>query len=166
MKPKTLPIIAVFAVAIVLLAAGLAYAAASPWAQSDWRGGSGQTAWSDATKFNSSSSVAVSASGVALSTASGWYNASWKYRQSLTITNNAGSALTDYQVPIYLNTATLISGSKMKSDCSDIRVVDASGNSLSYWIASAPTADTCNQTATKLWVKLSSLPTPSTTLYV
>ena len=36
------------------------YAASSPWAQTDWEGGSGQTSWSDATKFSSSSNVTTS----------------------------------------------------------------------------------------------------------
>lgn len=34
-------------------------AAVSPWTQSNWSGGSGQTAWSDTTKFSSSSNAAV-----------------------------------------------------------------------------------------------------------
>lgn len=33
------------------------YAASTPWAQTDWSGGSGQTSWSDATKFDSSSNI-------------------------------------------------------------------------------------------------------------
>ena len=33
------------------------YAASSPWTQTDWVGGSGQTSWSDATKYSSGSSV-------------------------------------------------------------------------------------------------------------
>jgi hypothetical protein len=37
------------------------YAASSPWSQTDWVGGSGQTAWSDTTKFDSSSNVTTSA---------------------------------------------------------------------------------------------------------
>ncbi len=36
------------------------YSASSPWAQSDWSGGSGQTSWVDSTKFSSSSNVATS----------------------------------------------------------------------------------------------------------
>lgn len=36
------------------------YAASSPWSQTNWAGGSGQTAWSDATKFDSSSNIDAS----------------------------------------------------------------------------------------------------------
>src|SRR3989338_7421083 len=41
------------------------YAASSPWSQTDWSGGSGQTSWSDATKFDSSSSISTSTAGQA-----------------------------------------------------------------------------------------------------
>lgn len=41
------------------------YAASSPWTQTDWSGGSGQTSWSDTTKFDSSSSVTTSTAGQA-----------------------------------------------------------------------------------------------------
>src|SRR3989344_5573788 len=47
----------------ILLAAfliQLAYAAVSPWTQTNWSGGSGQTNWSDATKYDSSSNIDVS----------------------------------------------------------------------------------------------------------
>lgn len=43
----------------------LVYAASSPWTQTDWSGGSGQTSWSDNTKFDSSSSVTTSTAGQA-----------------------------------------------------------------------------------------------------
>lgn len=46
------------------------YAASSPWTQTDWSGGSGQTSWSDSTKFDSSSSVTTSTAGQATLTQS------------------------------------------------------------------------------------------------
>lgn len=39
------------------------YAATSPWNQTDWAGGGGQTSWSDTTKFDSSSNVSTSTAG-------------------------------------------------------------------------------------------------------
>lgn len=36
------------------------YAASSPWTQTNWNGGSGQTSWSDTTKYSSGSSVTTS----------------------------------------------------------------------------------------------------------
>ncbi|MEM5832485.1 MAG: hypothetical protein QXT38_04240, partial [Candidatus Aenigmatarchaeota archaeon] len=44
----------------------------------------------------------------------------WMYRRPITI-SNSGSALTDYQVLVTLDTASLISSGKMRSDCGDIR---------------------------------------------
>ncbi|MBU5678908.1 MAG: DUF2341 domain-containing protein [Candidatus Aenigmarchaeota archaeon] len=59
---------------------------------------------------------------------------SFSYRRPITITNTAG-ALTDYQVLVTLDTASLISQGKMRSDCGDIRFTDPSVNSpLNYWI--------------------------------
>lgn len=41
----------------LLLNPAFVYAASSPWTQTDWSGGSGQTAWSDTAKFDSSSNI-------------------------------------------------------------------------------------------------------------
>lgn len=41
------------------------HAATSPWTQTDWSGGSGQTSWSDNTKFDSSSNITTSTAGQA-----------------------------------------------------------------------------------------------------
>lgn len=94
-----------------------------------------------------------------------WFDTSWKYRQSIGVTNTTGSTLTDYQVPIFINTSSLISGSKMNYDCSDLRITDSVGTTLPYWLSTSPSYSTCNQTSTKVWVKASSLPTSGTTLY-
>src|SRR3989339_1287339 len=73
------------------------YAASSPWAQTDWVGGSGQTSWSDSTKFDSSSSVTTSTAGQATLTAtSGWCSnascdSSWAYRKKITFDNTDAS---------------------------------------------------------------------------
>ena len=87
------------------------------------------------------------------------------------IINNTGNSntLTDYQVNITLNTASLISQGKMRSDCGDIRFNDNKAfdtalwsNNLSYWILEG-----CNSTETKIWVKVSSIPANSNnTIYV
>jgi len=81
----------------------------------------------------------------------------WGYRRKITITNST-SSLTDYQVLVTLDTASLISGGKMRSDCGDIRFTDSDGSTLlSYWLESG-----CNSTSTKLWVKVPSIPASST----
>ncbi|RIB35321.1 MAG: hypothetical protein BXU00_02210 [Candidatus Nanoclepta minutus] len=83
-----------------------------------------------------------------------WWDTNWKYRVPITIKENSGSSLTNYQVNITIDTQSLISAGKMRSDCGDIRFTDANGNPLSYWIES----NTCNTQNTKIWVKVPSIP--------
>lgn len=78
------------------------------WVQSDWSGGSGQTSWSDDTKFNSSTQISHSTAGeIALSSTatSPWYHSSWNYRKSIVIDHNyvsGSSNLTNFPVLINL----------------------------------------------------------------
>lgn len=92
-----------------------------------------------------------------------WWNSTWQYRRPITITENSGNTLSNYQVGITLDTASLISDGKMNSDCSDIRFIDSDNTTeLSYWIESG-----CNSTSTKIWVKIPSIPANSTkTIYM
>jgi len=88
----------------------------------------------------------------------------WIYRRPITINNTQNSnTLTDYQVLVTLDTESLISAGKMRSDCGDIRFTDSDGGTLlSYWIESG-----CNTTNTKIWVKVPEIPASSTkTIYV
>ncbi len=60
------------------------------WTQTDWSGGGGQTNWSNATKFSTSTNIATSTAGQITLTPSGggggsWYSSSWLYRKQLTI---------------------------------------------------------------------------------
>lgn len=103
---------------------------------------------------------------ITLSTNTNWFDTSWKYRQSVGVTNTSGSTLTDYQIPIFIDTSSLISSSKIKNDCSDLRITDSVGTTLPYWIATSPSLNTCGQTSTKVWVKISSISTSGTNLYI
>jgi hypothetical protein len=87
----------------------------------------------------------------------GWLFA-WNYRKALTINNTSNSnSLTDYQVLTTLDTQSLISSGKMRSDCGDIRFTDSDGQTqLNYWIESG-----CNTSSTKIWVKVPSIPASS-----
>jgi hypothetical protein len=88
----------------------------------------------------------------------------WTYRRPITINNSSNSnALTDYQVLITLDTQSLISAGKMRSDGGDIRFTDSDGSTLlNYWIETG-----INTTSTKIWVKVPSIPASSTkTIYV
>jgi hypothetical protein len=88
----------------------------------------------------------------------------WSYRRPITINNTKNSnTLSNYQVLVTLDTASLISAGKMRSDCGDIRFTDSDAQTLlSYWIESG-----CNSANTKIWVKVPSIPASSTkTIYV
>ncbi len=80
-----------------------------------------------------------------------WLNG-WTYRKAITITEQSGSDLTDYQVKIELNSSNF-DFSKANADGSDIRFAADDGTLLPYWIEEW---DSVNQTA-KIWVKIPSL---------
>ncbi|MEM0242929.1 MAG: DUF2341 domain-containing protein [Candidatus Aenigmatarchaeota archaeon] len=81
----------------------------------------------------------------------------WQYRIPITIRENSGNTLTDYQILVTINTQNLISQGKMRSDCGDIRFTDSDGRTLlNYWIE-----DGCNSTNTKIWVKVPNIPANS-----
>lgn len=78
--------------------------------------------------------------------------AALKYSVPVTI-SNPNDALTQFQVQIFFDSATLIAAGKMKDNCDDIRVLGENGiDELPYWLESG-----CNQSNTSLWVKLPSL---------
>ena len=76
----------------------------------------------------------------------------WKYYKEITVNENSGRTLTDFQVLVELNSANF-DFSKAKSDGSDIRF-STDGEELNYWIeewdAGAKRA--------KIWVKVPSIP--------
>lgn len=86
----------------------------------------------------------------------------WSYRQAVTFTN-PGSALSNYQVKVVVDTATPIGQGNMKADGSDIRFTDAGGTALqSYYLE----ASTINQSSTVIWVNVASISASSNTLYM
>src|SRR5688572_6468348 len=101
------------------------FAASSPWTQTDWSGGSGQTSWSDNTKFDSSANVTTSTAGqVTLQATSSWYNSSWAYRRKITFDNSAQAEnLTNFPVLAKLD-ATRINYSNTQNSGQDIRFTD------------------------------------------
>jgi len=94
----------------------------------------------------------------------GWYNASWIYRKPIVINNTQNSnSLTDFQVLVATDTASLITAGKMRSDCGDIRFTDSDGVTLiNYWIESG-----INSSNTNVWIKVPFIPASSTmTIYM
>ncbi|MFA6170719.1 MAG: DUF2341 domain-containing protein [Candidatus Margulisiibacteriota bacterium] len=94
-------------------------------------------------------------------TVSGQYFFEPSYSRAVAI-NNSGSELTDFQLPVTLETASLISAGKMLSDGGDIRFKDSDGLTvLDYWLESG-----INSEATLLWVKVPTVPNGNKTIYL
>jgi hypothetical protein len=88
----------------------------------------------------------------------------FKYRKPITI-SNPGVTLTNYTVLVTVDTQSLISAGKMRSDCGDIRFGDAETGAIygyPYWIEEG----TCNTANTRIWVKLTTIPAGSKTIYI
>jgi len=85
-----------------------------------------------------------------------WWDASWTKRRKITITENSGNDLTDYQVRLSVS-----HDADMQPDYDDLRFVDSEGNLLVYWI------ETSNPANATIWVKVPSIPKSSTaTVYM
>ncbi|RDD52527.1 DUF2341 domain-containing protein [Nanoarchaeota archaeon NZ13-N] len=92
--------------------------------------------------------------------------ATYFYRIPITIKENSGNNLTDYQVNVIVNTQNLILQGKMRYDCGDIRFTYVYPNGtevkIPYWIESG-----CNTQNTKIWVKVPSIPANrNATIYI
>jgi len=94
-----------------------------------------------------------------------WFNDSWLYRKQVAVANASGGTLTDFQVSISLDTATLITAGKMQSNCADVRVTDQNGQLIPYWPEETGNF-ACNDTDTKIWTKVPSIPTSGSSVYV
>jgi len=81
------------------------------------------------------------------------------YRRQITVTEQSGSDLTDYQILIELD-STNFDFSHANEDGSDIRFYDGS-NLYPYWIEKW---DSVNQEA-KIWIKVPSIPASSSTSF-
>lgn len=83
----------------------------------------------------------------------------YPYVDTINITENSGTNLTDYQVLVVVNSSLLISEGKMNGDCSDIRFTEYNSTDLlSYWIESG-----CNTSLTNIWVNVPLIPASSIT---
>lgn len=97
-----------------------------------------------------------------------WFSDEWGYRQTVSLTSPS-SSVTDFQIQMTLNTATLIAAGKMQASCNDIRITDISGKLLPHWIETGTTGTNgtaCNGTTTKIWTKVPSITTSGTAVYI
>jgi len=83
----------------------------------------------------------------------------WGHSETITLQEQSGSALEDYQVGLDVDTASLIADGRMRTDCGDIRFADSTGTEIPYWIESG-----CNSASTRIWVRVPSIPTSGTTI--
>jgi len=82
----------------------------------------------------------------------------WKYQREISIKENSGISLTDYQVMIELKGADF--PGEAKSDGADVRFTDSGGNELNYWIESWDYAEK----SARIWVKVQNIPTSLNTI--
>jgi PGF-CTERM protein len=75
----------------------------------------------------------------------------WKYYKEITVKENSGKTLTDFQVLVDLNPSNFPANAK--SDGSDLRFKEGSGKELSYWIEEWNYPNNA-----KIWVKVPSIP--------
>jgi len=86
----------------------------------------------------------------------GWWNEDWMYRQKIQLSNSTGSTLSDFQVAVTVDTASLITAHKMQATtCADLRFTDSTGKILPHWIEENNPG--CNNAATKVWIKAPSV---------
>lgn len=77
----------------------------------------------------------------------------YTYRLPVVINNSTGAEEKDLQLSFTINTAALITASKMQSNGADIRFLDRFGNQLSHWVEDG----SINTNTTKIWVKTDSI---------
>jgi len=88
-----------------------------------------------------------------------WWSNAWSYRRVAKITSV--NTLTDYQILATLDTQSLISAGKMKSDCGDLRVIDSdNATRLTHWV------ENCGSANTKIWIKVPSIPAGNKSIYL
>ncbi|ODS41265.1 MAG: hypothetical protein A7315_02000 [Candidatus Altiarchaeales archaeon WOR_SM1_79] len=90
-----------------------------------------------------------------------WWDNSWEYKKEVTITEQSGSDLTNYQIKIELNTTPLYDGGKLQSQCQDVRFINGSENAeLDFWIEECITNN--NSKNSIFWVEVPSITASST----
>ncbi|MFH0829752.1 MAG: DUF2341 domain-containing protein [Candidatus Aenigmatarchaeota archaeon] len=97
--------------------------------------------------YNSTDSVYSSERQV---TVTSWWNSNYTYQKNISISNSLPVNLTDYQVNVSIDTATLISAGQMNTSCLDARFVNSTYGLLSHWLWSG----TCNSPTTTFVVKV------------
>ena len=90
-----------------------------------------------------------------------WFDVGWAFRTSITITHNA--SVTYNKVKFDIDTQTLITNTKMQSDCGDSRFTDNNGNLLPYYLDA--TGGACNTNSTDYYVLIPVINNGTTVIY-
>jgi hypothetical protein len=96
--------------------------------------------------------IAMSIAAVSASALANSGGGTWQYQKEITIHENSGKLLTDYQVLVELSSSDF--PTEAQPDGGDIRFTDADGRELSYWIEEY---DYFGKYA-KIWVKIPRIP--------
>jgi len=88
--------------------------------------------------------------------------AGWTFVQPFGVQENSGATLSNYQLRMTLDTASMVGAGQLRPDAADLRFgVDSAGATLmDYYIESG-----VNTASTVVWVKLPSLPASTTTAF-
>lgn len=141
-------------------------AVSTPFNQTNWVGGGGQTTFSDTTRYLSATSIDDTTAGTtSLSTSSNWYNNTWLYRKKITIDADSISGsteLTNFTFLVSLTSDSNLS-SNAQSDGDDLLFASTSGTKYFHEIESYN-----NSTgALTAWVKIPTLSaTTDTEIYL
>lgn len=96
-------------------------------------------------------------------TEAAWFDDNYAYRKKITI-ENAGGADANKKIKLDIDTATLITNSKMQSDCDDIRFTDINGRLLKFYLDSS--GGVCNSSSTDFYVLVPIIHSGNTVLYM
>lgn len=129
------------------------FAAQNNFSQNDWSQGSFSV-----TNIKTSTPHQLTLNGKS------WLDENWTHRQRATINNTQNhSNLSEYQILVEIDSATLILAGKINADCSDLRFATDNQVSLPYFIFE----ETCNTSSTKIWVQVDDIAASSNeTLYI
>jgi len=88
--------------------------------------------------------------------------AGWTQASPFNITENSGATLTDYQIRLVLDTASMVAAGHLRADAADLRFGTAAsgGTLMDYYIESG-----VNTASTVVWVKVPSIPASATTAF-
>ena len=88
--------------------------------------------------------------------------AGWTQANPFNITESSGATLTDYQIRLVLDTASMVAAGHLRADAADLRFGTAAsgGTLMDYYIERG-----VNTASTVVWVKVPSIPASATTAF-